>query len=297
MQSRTARTRCLLCVILLGTAFLIELGVVLYGRLESEPTGPCVMSFNIRYNASRDEWSWDFRRPFVVQLILRHTCDLVGVQEATLSQYQYLAQELSPLYGSAYFPRDGKDDEGVPVFYLKRHWGAVGSGNFWLSDTPEEIGSRYPGRLPRVTTWVRLRHRAKNESVIFVNTHLDDGSIEVRMNSSKVIVAELRKLCAKRDERIVLTGDMNAERGSEEIKDLISRGGLRDTEPNKHMGYATFHDWLGTVYGAKYDYILTSGMMECTGFRIERHAVLLPGGATMYPSDHYPIIANLNGLS
>jgi len=88
------------------------------------------------------------------------------------------------------------------------------SGTFWLSDTPEVVGSKYAdSKHVRCATYATLTDRNTGKSFVVVNTHLQ-GAMAVEQIT--VLLKELKKIFVK-DEPIIITGDMNSEAQTEAI--------------------------------------------------------------------------------
>ncbi|KAK0648204.1 hypothetical protein B0T16DRAFT_506373, partial [Cercophora newfieldiana] len=82
-----------------------------------------------------------------------------------------------------------------PIFYKKKEWTVRESRMFWLSDTPDKIGSISWGvTVPRVCTMALFHHAADNRSFIVANTHLDHTSELARANGAKLIIARMTAL-------------------------------------------------------------------------------------------------------
>ena len=88
------------------------------------------------------------------------------------------------------------------------------SGTFWLSDTPEVVGSKYAdSKHVRCATYATLTDRNTGKTFVVVNTHLQ-GAMAVEQIT--VLLKELKKIFVK-DEPIIITGDMNSEAQTEAI--------------------------------------------------------------------------------
>src|SRR5262249_42101914 len=154
---------------------------------------------------------------------------------------------------------------------LRRH------GDFWLSDTPERVGSVSPewgNRLPRMATWGEFEHLETGRTFTFLNTHLDHASSLARENAARQIV---RFLCRPDlAPPAILAGDLNADPDSLTLQLLTGRAPvdgaasrLRDaTAGSPAMGAPTFHDFTGRGT-ERIDYVLVE-----PAFRVERYQVL-----------------------
>jgi endonuclease/exonuclease/phosphatase family metal-dependent hydrolase len=260
-----------------------------------------VMSFNIRYSAAKDgEDAWDKRRDALVKVIRTYDPDLFGTQEVLADQYDFLKEQL-PEYG---FVGAGRDDgkrkgEASPIAYKKDRYDLQASGMIWLSPTPEKVGSKgWDAALPRVATWVTLKDKKDGgRELFYVNTHWDHIGNEARVESAKV----MRKLIDdKRGDRpVIVTGDFNSTEDLPQYRTLTGAGGdeksrltdaYREVHPTPAADEASFHAFKGTREGKRIDWILHSPDYIATAATIDYAKT--PAGR--YPSDHYPVTAELN---
>ncbi|HEX8915945.1 MAG TPA: endonuclease/exonuclease/phosphatase family protein, partial [Humisphaera sp.] len=142
----------------------------------TRPAGLRVMSYNIRYaNRGDGDNGWDRRREMLIANIKACDPDLLGLQEVLAAQGDYVKEQL-PGYE---YVGGGRDDgkragEASPVLFRKSRFELVASGQFWLSPTPEQVGSKgWDAALPRIATWAKLTDRATGRAVFFINTHWD----------------------------------------------------------------------------------------------------------------------------
>ena len=119
-----------------------------------------VMSFNIRYGTANDGVNrWDLRKEFLVETIQVYSPDLLGTQETLAGQRDFLEATLSG-YGVVGVGRDDGQAKGemAALFYRKARFEEVKHGHFWLSETPEKVGSKgWDAALPRISSCVLLK--------------------------------------------------------------------------------------------------------------------------------------------
>lgn len=261
-----------------------------------------VMSFNIRYGTASDgENHWEKRKEFLVETIRGYSPDLLGTQETLGFQRDYIQSSLTG-YANVGVGREdgGQAGEMTAVFYRKDRFEVLGSGHFWLSESPEVPGSKsWDSSLPRMATWVKLRDLQHEDSapVLFINTHFDHRGEQARLESARLMRAkalEIGEGC-----KIVMTGDFNAGVDSQPYKALFgvdpkseSRA-LVDTylakERTESTGEATFSGFkAGVTHGARIDWVAVTPEWEITDSGIDRTS---RDGRT--PSDHYPVYAVL----
>lgn len=106
-----------------------------------------VMTFNIRYNTMSDSVNaWLYRKDKVASQVLFHKAHILGVQEALHDQMMDL-QERLPKYKYAGLGRDDGKEKGEysAIFYDTTRLHALQAKTFWLSETPEQAGSKKLG--------------------------------------------------------------------------------------------------------------------------------------------------------
>ncbi len=254
-----------------------------------------VMSFNIR-NSRSDKgtiYSWNNRKEKVIQNILCSKPDIIGFQEVFQDQLEYLAEQLSPEYSYEGVGRDDGASEGelCPIFYkgLTR----CQSGTFWYSDTPEQCSNTWQMYLPRICTWINFKN-----SIAFYNTHLDDREIKAREKSFRLLLQQMNNYSPSLS--IVLVGDLNCSPNSQEITVLKNRFSNSYWEKNRSVTNrsVSYHGFTGikqsffAFNGRKIiDHILVSGNVHIIGSQLMYHNV--GGHSESYPSDHWPIISEL----
>lgn len=245
-----------------------------------------VMSYNLRMDTPKDgQLAWTHRIPAVQSVWGRVGADVVCIQEGLPHQVQGLA-EWFPNY--AWVGRGRNEDGGgecVAIFYRRDEWTCLEHGDFWLSDTPDQPGSRsFGNRIPRISTWARLVDRADRRWFI-LNTHLDHESEEARRKGAAMI-AEFIADRAQGDPLIV-TGDLNALPQSEPLRRLLGDGHLVDVFDLKGRTEGTFHNYSGQATG-RIDYILSGPGVHASSAEVVKDQPL-----GIWPSDHYPIYADV----
>lgn len=251
----------------------------------------CVMTFNLRYASATPPNAWPQRRPVMRACLQRLAPDLVGTQEGLYGQLKDLASDL-PDYEWIGLGRDGGSrGEFMAVFYRRARFEPMAYAHFWLSDTPEVIGSSTWGNSNRrMVTWVRFRERASGREFYFWNTHLDHELEPARQKGATLIRTRVEAL--KTELPVLLVGDFNTPAGNSPTWDILTKDqGFRDTWPlakervNERLN--SFHGYKPPVEGGvRLDWILVRGPAEVAKTEIVSHA---DGG--QYPSDHFPVAA------
>lgn len=257
-----------------------------------------VLSFNIRYGSAGDGPNhWPNRREMVFDVIRKQNSDVVGLQEALRFQMNEIREAL-PVYGEIGVAReDGRTDgEYSAILFRTDRFGVAEAGTFWLSDTPEVVGSnQWGGACVRICTWARLIENKSGKAFYIFNTHLDHRSQPSREKSAALLASRIANRA--HGDPFVLTGDFNAGEDNPAVTYLT---GKTDAEPPVTMvdtfrvlhpdarDVRTHHAFKGIRRGSKIDYVLaprTAAVLEAE--------ILYDNIDGRYPSDHYPVSARL----
>jgi endonuclease/exonuclease/phosphatase family metal-dependent hydrolase len=252
-----------------------------------------VMTYNLRYASDAGPNAWPERRPMMKRLILREAPDIFGTQEGLYPQLKDLASDL-PDYEWIGLGRDGGSrGEFMAVFFKRARFEPIAFDHFWLSDTPEVIGSTTWGNTNRrMVTWVRLRERATSREFSVWNTHLDHQVEEARQKAAALI----RDRLADTDKTLplILLGDFNCPAGTSRAFDILTKeAGLSDAWSaavrRVHEEIGTFNNFKGpTKGGDRIDWVLTRGAVA-----VSRAEIITYTEKDRYPSDHFPVVVEL----
>ncbi|WP_324720500.1 endonuclease/exonuclease/phosphatase family protein [Salinimicrobium sp. HB62] len=250
-----------------------------------------VMTYNIKYaNENDGENSWSQRKDFLAAQLKYHEPDIFGVQEALLSQLEFLKNELNSYN---YFGR-GRDDgaqkgEFSAIFFKPEKFKLLEQGTFWLSSTPRVPGKGWDASYPRVCTYGRFMVKKSGREFWVFNTHFDHVGIEARKQSVRLIHKKISEL-NKEDLPVILMGDLNLEPETDEIGFLASY--YKDTkESAAHIfgSEGTFNAYeFHKPVTPRIDYIFTKGDVK-----VRKYAVLSDSKDLRYPSDHLPVMVQL----
>lgn len=246
-----------------------------------------VMSFNVRLPIESDGANhWPHRARLLFDTIRRADPDIVGTQELFREQGDAWIAALPDYAWFGIGRRGGRGDEHMGVFYRHDRLRLRDMGNFWLSDTPDIPGSISWGHpFPRMVTWGRFEPVGGARGFHLFNTHLPyRAEDEAARTRCAALIAD-RIAAIAGNGAVVLTGDFNTAPDSETYRLLTAS--LSDTRIAGATGSeGTFHGFTGTP-GKRIDWILARG------FEVTRFATLTDARGGRYPSDHFPIVADL----
>ncbi|HEX7802664.1 MAG TPA: endonuclease/exonuclease/phosphatase family protein [Pseudoxanthomonas sp.] len=264
----------------------LAIGLLTCGSAMAQPLR--VMTFNVRLLTDSDGPNrWDARRALVAKMVAHENPDLIGTQELFQRQGDELVARLPQYAWFGQGRRGGDGDEHMGVFYRKDRLRVLATGDFWLSDTPETVGSISWGNLyPRMVTWARFQRIADGATFVLYNTHLPyrEEDEPARERGAALILARLRQLSA--DEPIILTGDFNTAPDSPTHTLLTTALIDAWTAAPRRLGpAATFHDFTGKA-DQRIDWILFRGLQVKSARTVTTHQ------RGRYPSDHFPVVAD-----
>ncbi|MDD2476185.1 MAG: endonuclease/exonuclease/phosphatase family protein [Dysgonamonadaceae bacterium] len=256
-----------------------------------------VMTYNIRYDNPDDSLNnWQYRKERVANSILFYDADILGTQEVLHNQMEDLKKSL-PGYESIGVGReDGKEKgEYSALFYKKDRFSVIDEGYFWLSETPEVVGSKgWDAAIERIASWAKLKDNKSGKEFLALNTHFDHVGKIARRESVSLI---LNKLAALSDGLpIILMGDFNANPESEVIKQIIDTSNenhLIDSRSISPVVYGpewSFHAFGRIPYEKRslIDYIFVS-----KGVEVSRYGVLAEMENDEFLSDHAPVMVSV----
>lgn len=251
----------------------------------AEKSTVSVMSFNIRLGSADDgNNSWPNRREAVVKMIGTVDPDIIGLQEAQDAQIDYLAESM-PGYAHVGVGRDDgkRKGEHMLVMFRKEKYDLADSGNFWLSETPDEVSRGWDGACNRMVTWVKLTEKGTGRELFFFNTHLDHLGAQAREEGVKLLISRSDAIAGKGT--AFVTGDFNAIAQDKIMKPMLDRFGSARDDAHETDQHGTFNGWGSAPNSFIIDFIFYRKAAP-----VKFRTVTENYGAP-YVSDHYPIVA------
>ena len=249
-----------------------------------------VMAFNLRYKGGdKAPNDWASRLPVAVEQIQLERPDLIGTQEGLYSQLVDLERELEGYRWVGQGREGGSHGEFMAIFYRVDRLELLEFDHYWLSDTPEVVGSKSWGNgVVRMTTWARFLDHETGEKFVHVNTHFDHRVEEARVKSAELMAKRVERFGRR---RVILTGDFNCTGGASDAwRALVEDGPYEDswdTAAERGPSLNTFHGWGPPQEGARrIDWILHRGALSTLSTKVCTY-----GRDGIWPSDHFPVLA------
>ena len=177
-----------------------------------------VMSFNIlRGDLNGPDHLWTSRREACLAMIADEQPMLFGLQECTWTQRRHILEADSRLNAVGVAVDGQKKDytnvSSNPIFWRTDILSLEDWGTFWLSDTPDAIGSiTWNGVKPRTCTWARFKVRCNGKRLIYFNAHVENAAgEETKDKSIRLIVDRMREANPSLQVPMLFGGDMNSK--------------------------------------------------------------------------------------
>ncbi|MGZ8920691.1 MAG: endonuclease/exonuclease/phosphatase family protein [Limisphaerales bacterium] len=252
-----------------------------------------VMTYNLRYASTNKPNAWPDRRPIMKDCLTKADPDIIGTQEGVYYQINELERDL-PQYRWIGTGRDGGSrGEFMAIFYKHERFEPLEYDHFWLSDTPEVIGSTTWGNTNRrMVTWVRFKDRTTGVEFYLVNTHFDHQIQPAREKAAALLLDRAKKL--KADLPLIVMGDFNAKAGANKAFEILTADNwLTDTwntaREKRGQVVATFNNFRDAIPGDnRIDWILTRNV-DAPAW-IEINTCEKDG---QFPSDHFPVTVEI----
>lgn len=252
-----------------------------------------VMSFNVRMVNDRDGANnWADRASLNVRVIRDAAPDLIGFQELQQAHLEVYLEHL-PGYEHVLGPGVSTpvNQEHPAVFWNPARFRLLASGGFYLSPTPEEWSRGWDSACPRGATWARFR--VADEEVVFVNTHLDHDGEVARIQGSRLIVDRVERI-GDGGAPTIITGDFNAGPLTP-TQHVYLQAGFKDA--CEGLDEPSFHGFRGKARRRprptddRIDWILIRN--GARRLRVVDAGLVRDAEPPLYPSDHYPVVADL----
>lgn len=242
-----------------------------------------VMTFNLRIRAKSDgENMFDFRKPYILDVINDEKPDLIGFQEASDEMIAFLKENLLQYYFLGHGREANYRGEAPAIAYRWDTFNLHAFSQEMLSLMPQKAGTVVDGinqsRCPRAFACAELIHKDSQTPFAFYNVHTDHVD-------QSVVFAEcvmLMQNVGRRAMPFILTGDFNAKPDTKAIQMILASKGLLGTVDATENIATSFHGY-GRVEDCKIDYIFTNLSTDPAA------SYSVPNPEGKFYSDHYAL--------
>ena len=182
-----------------------------------------IISYNIRYDNNWDiENSWEIRRNNIIQMLIKYSPSILGIQEGLLTQVKYIDSSLINYDYVGVGRDDGKEKgEFCAIYFDTSRYVLLKNSTFWLSETPDTISVGWDAALERICTYGLFKDRITKKEFWVFNTHFDHIGIIAREKSSRLILKRIKKI-NRQSLPVILMGDFNSIPNSPPVKEIIT---------------------------------------------------------------------------
>lgn len=253
-----------------------------------------VMTFNLRCDFILDfNNRWDMRKDIAVNLINHYKCDFIGVQEATKKMHDYLCYNLQNYYIVGRSRSKSISDERNDILIDKKYK-IKEYKTFWLSDNPQKVGSsKWYSLYPRICT-TAVVNIGNNNNIRICNSHLDCFLPQAREYGLRKLIEVIKREQEKEELPLIIMGDFNATPNSRLIQNFkngvyTDKKMIAVQDANSSIyKERTRGNFKGRKKGLHIDYIFVSEEFEIFNVEIVKY-----NENGRYPSDHYPVFAEI----
>ena len=258
-----------------------------------------IATLNVHYIwAERDTgpWSladWAVRRDALDAAVKATGADIIAFQEMesfrggngdTDNLARTFLLQRNPGYAAAAVGDWRTFPSTQPIFYRRDRLRLVDQGWFFFSTTPDVIYSRtFDGSWPAFASWAEFRPLAGGAPLRVVNVHFEHRSRSNRHLSAALVAERLAPVMAQ-GRAVVLAGDINDIAGSR-THAILERAGFAFLP----VAGSTFHLNRGLNLVPAIDHIALAGPLAAAGPPV----VLRRRFGGVWPSDHYPVVADI----
>ncbi|OJJ37616.1 hypothetical protein ASPWEDRAFT_50745 [Aspergillus wentii DTO 134E9] len=219
-----------------------------------------ILTHNIRYATSspfKGELPWEDRRQHLInelQYNTRNQDAFICLQEAlhpqlldVLSGLNHTTITKNPPWEYIGVGRDDGKEAGEysPILYRPSVWQLGHWETVWLSETPQVPSKSWDASSIRIVTIGVFTHRASHQTILAMNTHLDDQGSHSRLQAAHIILKKIHDYktgeLGDHIAGIFLAGDLNSEVTQEAYmalttpeSPLVDAGEL--VSPKEHYG-------------------------------------------------------------
>ena len=245
----------------------------------------------VEYDSAKD------RKDLMLKHIADADPDIICVQEWTPVHAEYVGEALEETYDYLEFDR-GDLFEQHAIFFKPDRFELVESGQYWLSETPDEPSFSWDASYPRIYAYALLRDKKTDKTIRVGTTHLE-LNIEALGKQRKMVV----DYTAQSQEPAIVCGDFNFDALSKLYLYCINN--LNDcrtlcptaTTTASYNGYnlATEKvlDENGNVKDG-YGYPIDQIFVKRNAFTVHSYDVLNYLIDGKFSSDHFPVVVELS---
>lgn len=252
-----------------------------------------VATYNIRFDSPNDHGNlWKNRSPHLINQVKFHKMDIIGTQEGMHHQLEEMKKELGFPYIGLGRDKGGNEGEFSAVFYDPSKFEVLEQATFWLSEDPDHPSKGWNAALNRVCTWGKFQDRDGKMFYLF-NIHYDHIGQKAREESSKLVLKQIKEI-NKENLPVIFMGDFNVTQENVAYRTIVENSFFKDSKEVSQIpafgpdGTFTGFDWDKMPEG------IIDHIFVCPKINVIRHGILTDNYGLKYPSDHFPVMVEIN---
>lgn len=254
-----------------------------------------VMTFNMKNDSflTKKIRTFQSRKEVILSIIEKYKPDVIGVQELSVPMKFELSKSL-PHYsfnGRSRGKGVKNSNEHTDILTLNDKFELLDQETFWLTKSPQKEGSKLLFSIfPRICTYVTIKDKENNQIYRVFNSHLDPIFEFTRVKQLTTLIDYLNDIHTISPLPTIIMGDFNSKFNSNSLKYLSSHPLGFESVYRSSPKSNTFHFFNGKIKAGKspIDYIFISSDME-----LIKLDTITDNHSGIYPSDHFPVLANL----
>jgi endonuclease/exonuclease/phosphatase family metal-dependent hydrolase len=277
----------------LGRRLVFILVAIIIGTSTAFGQNLKIATYNIRFDNPNDTGNlWKDRSPHLFNLLQFHQIEIFGTQEGLYHQLEQIKDALGFKYIGVGRDNGGNEGEFSAIFFNPSKLTLLAQGTFWLSETPDVPSKGWDAALNRVCTWGKFKTGKKKAFYVF-NIHYDHIGQKAREESSKLVIQKIKEINTA-NLPVILMGDFNVTPDNPAYLTVMENSNLKDTRLTSRTpsigNQGTFNgfNWDKLPVGV-IDHIFVSPSIV-----VLRHGILTDNYGKKYPSDHFPVFAELS---
>ena len=254
----------------------------------------------------------------VASIVSDLDCDIIGLQEICDSIWgvtgdkgvrELMEKSGNGQYRWILYPNGSKGNISydVAIGYKSAVFTEVESGIYWLAgvfDKSESLPTA-PKGSKRPCVWAKLQHNESGKILYFFSTHFVVPGISKEGNAynAENCIKYAEQLIGSKKIPSVIVGDFNAAKGAPGFDVVVNSGRWYDVYEtlkdegvlsSEETGWGTCNDKNEKKWAYwRPDHITCDGHLVPLTFQTVRKKYPTADGTMHYPSDHFPIVAEL----
>ena len=246
-----------------------------------------IMTFNLRYDNETDkEHAWSLRQSSLAAMIRKSKADVISTQETTDTIFAFLQTNFSEYDMVGEGRESNRLGERCTVMIKTEKYSVLKTQTVWLNGHFDLVGDKDEKEgFARICTMVLIEDKSTLKKLRIFNCHLAYQSVDAIKRNGENLLKYINRFEHTKIP-FILTGDFNSPINHELHAPFLKKFHEAYTSLNRPRPN-TFHAYGDPQGIDAIDFIYTNTL---TLTDVTTDTTIFDG---LYPSDHYPVIAEL----